>query len=395
MKQTLLCLAFALLTIPMFGQRQNPSKTLPYSGMSADVPSLHPVEKMLMSPKTTQLKLWGYSSSDGYEMTDYSYENDKLIAIYMETTGIDSFRYYDSIRYNEAGQLVRIDGHQFLNGTWQHVNYIEYTYNEQGLRATRTNYNNLGGWNLGGVYSYTYNEAGQITQSELIFAGGVYSRTYYTYADGKLTSERWQQYDYEINNVIDAQYFEYHYVGEKLDSVAEFAYSNGVPVYSGAQKYTYDAAGNCSEYQKRDAAGEVIERRIYDYGEELLSDTQMPWTPEINRPYTYTNHNIYHTEHWWITDANGVLQYVCDYNYDYTEPVGIEEAAAAAVACYPNPAADVITIDAPEGEPVRVFDAMGRPVVSCISTGRMQVALPHSGLYLVRVGNVSYKVIRK
>ncbi len=44
---------------------------------------------------------------------------------------------------------------------------------------------------------------------------------------------------------------------------------------------------------------------------------------------------------------------------------------------------------------MRVIDAMGRLGVSCVSTGSMQVELPHSGLYLVRVGNVSYKVVRK
>lgn len=393
MKKIFFLLFLSLLAVATFAQRMNGDNSLNrLKGMS-----IRPAEKMMSAKGTTHYRLEGFTSSDGELITTFHYASGRLIAVLEEVYGDDGYRLYDSIRYNSDGQLVRLDGYQWLNDEWRHVYYVEYTYNDQGLIATRTNYNKFDSWYLGGVYSYTYNADGQIIQSDLDMDGIVYTRVQYAYEDGKLKRETWLSCDFSSveGDLIPYEVIDYNYRNGLLQLADHTAYDqNGQSEWNGSESYQYDDNGNCVEYQQRNANDQVIERRVYRFDERLVSDTWIPWHPEILRPYLYSNRNLYFKEEFYTVDVENVLRYFCDYDYDYINHVGIEEQHSEDMsACYPNPTQGAIMVSAPAGQRISVYDMVGRCVLDMVSTGIQQVELPQKGLYVVRVGNVSRKVV--
>ena len=81
-------------------------------------------------------------------------------------------------------------------------------------------------------------------------------------------------------------------------------------------------------------------------------------------------------------DADGTAAY---------SPVRIVAVGAGRLALFPNPAARTATLSGAAGTPVRVYDALGRLVLTATAdaTGTAALTLPASqpaGLYLVRSG---------
>lgn len=342
-------------------------------------------------------KMTGFAASDGYEFVDYSYDNGRLVSIHDEINS-EALYYTDSIRYNNQGQIVRIDGYQELNFVWKHVYYIEYTYNAQGLLASRSNYNNFGEWELGGVYNYTYDSDGNITLAELTMNSATVQRIEYEYSDGRLLREIWKNADFESGLLTPAEKIEYSYGSNGLvQEAASYVYEN-TWIYNGKKEYTYDDAGNCTEYVSKNPQNQIVERSVYEYEQRSVDDTYIPVIPEDQRPYIYDNTNIYYTEHWYTIDIDNVLQYVCDYNYFYNgiDGIGTPEDGTSSVKIHPNPASNAIFIDfEPEGPAtISIFDQLGRQVKRADFQQSIDVSDLPAGAYFLQIrtpDNVSAK----
>ena len=129
-------------------------------------------------------------SSDGYEYESYSY-NDENLLIATEILTSDGISTIDSLIYNEFNQIIQLNTYQLIDNNYVHVTKIDYTYDENGNRTSRANYNSFGGSDieLGGIYQYTYDNNLR-TGWELIFIGNVIERAVLTYNDaGKLIAE--------------------------------------------------------------------------------------------------------------------------------------------------------------------------------------------------------------
>ena len=382
-----LMLIFA--AIPAFAQHNSQVRCEPYDGVT----NIRPIEKMI-SPKgnVTYYRLEGYATDDEYEIARYSYKGAKLVCVYETVTG--EYQLYDSVRYNNKGQLVRLDGYQWLNNQWKHVYYVEYDYNEQGLIASRTNYNNFGSWEKGGIYNYTYNADGQITLSELLMydyqagADKVYARTEYVYQGGRLMQELCSMYDYDMMAITDYERIDYVYNGDKVIRKDNYMYEGGTYVYDGCENFIYDPNGNCLERNVANRFDQTVDRRVYTFDSRLLSETLMPWHPEIERPYTYTNKNIYTTEQWYTVDMDNVLQYVCDYDFDYSDHVGIEEVEQGTVSVYPNPASDQLNVTLSNSEPteIAIYNAVGQVVLKKTISSQATISLKDlpAGSYIIK-----------
>lgn len=110
-------------------------------------------------------------SSDYLEHKRYIYNEDLL----MEATEIlmeDGTEVRDSLSYDAAKNVIKLDRYQYLNDNWTYVSYIDYTYDANGNKLSRSNYNSSGGpiFTLGGVYNYYY-ENNRLTEWELLFGG--------------------------------------------------------------------------------------------------------------------------------------------------------------------------------------------------------------------------------
>ena len=120
-------------------------------------------------------------ASDDFEEVIYQIDESFHVGIveYKEE-GQPSFDRY--IFYDDNGNLIKIETHQYIDGEYVFVNYIEYSYNDLNQRITRTNYNNFGGsFELGGTYYYSYDDNGNMVYWELDFAGGIYQKCELTY----------------------------------------------------------------------------------------------------------------------------------------------------------------------------------------------------------------------
>lgn len=370
--------------------------------------NFRPAEKMALSGDYNY-RLDSYNTDDYYLNCNYYYDSQRRLQAIYEIVPAE-YELIDSVRYNEYNQMVRIDGYQLLGNTWKHVYYLEYTYNNQGLLASRSNYNNFDGvFEIGGTYEYFYNSNGQIVSTELTMGDMLYQVVEYEYENGLLATETWSYSNpFSSSDVFEpAERMDYSYNNDGNLILLTYNTFDGYSweVY-GTRTYTYNEDGNCTEVHAYDADENETERSIFTFDNRLLEETLMPWTPEITRPETYTNKNIYRIEEYWALDANFTLQYVCDYEYNYIDinaEVGLEDVEANPLTLSPNPTQSTIMLSGLEEGvyKMEVMDMSGRVMLMDNITNNSLINLSslQKGCYVVRVLNndsiYSTKVIVK
>lgn len=194
-------------------------------------------------------------SFDQYEYT-YSSETAEGRLVSVLYTGDSGLRY--DYTYNDKGQCVEETWNQ--NYEWRGTYYLtsrtEYVYDEEGRLATRAIYNNPDILNpmarpqLMGIYYYTYNGDGQLTDMDFYIGETKdvpYTLYHYEYNDrGQLADEYYTGYDFS-NNVSGKEH----------------------------KTYTYDAEGRIAEiFNQASASVEDVDNlvarsyTIYDYAED-------------------------------------------------------------------------------------------------------------------------------
>ena len=358
----------------------------------------------LHGPKNgCQWEMSRFYTDDYYQICNFSYNADhRLLAMSDSIRG--EYQVIDSMSYDASGNLVRLSGWQKLGGVWQNVYYIDYTYNAAGLITSRSNYNNFGGsWELGGIYNYTYNAQNQLVLTTLNMGGLLYQKTEYQYSGDDCVQELWYSYNFDMGALLPTEKLVTSYAdGHKmlvLDSVSD---DGTYWQYNGKSTYLYDNSGNCTEYHHYDGTNNEVERSLYTYASAMpLSSTVIPWNPEIDRPRMYDNVDACVREAWYSLDVDHVLQYVCDYVYEYNDiTTGVQAAESQSVSLYPNPASDRIVLDGlADGEAeVRIHDLSGRLVLTRHAAGPtavLDVSSLAPGCYVVRVEQgVGVKVVK-
>ena len=360
-----------------FASPMSPRKAMPSHGFRNDY----------------QWKMTSFYTDDYYQICNFSYDADhRLLA--MSDSIYGEYQVIDSMSYDAAGNLVRLSGWQKLGGVWQNVYYIDYTYNAAGLITSRTNYNNFGGsWELGGIYNYTYNAQNHLVLTTLDFSGMLYQKTEYQYVDNDCVEELWYSYNFDTGTLLPSEKYVTSYAdGHKvlvLDSVSD---DGSYWMYNGKSTYLYDNSGNCTEYHHYDYANSEVERSLYTYAPAMpLSSTLIPWSPEIDRPRMYDNVDACVREAWYSVDVDHVLQYVCDYIYDYGDiQTSVQSHDVSEVSLYPNPASGSVVLDGLQngGAEVKIYDLSGRLLSVCHAEGpsmMLDVASLAPGCYMVRV----------
>lgn len=381
MKKILLSLVLVSAAVSLSAQ--------PESHFRQNSHRLNKIEQMASKSGYTN-KLVSFRTDDNYEFQYFSYDaNNRLVAAKDSVRG--EYSVIDSVFYNDQGQLVRLSGWQLFGTVFKNVYYIDYTYDAAGNIASRTNYNFFDNeWCLGGIYNYTYNNDHQITQSTLTMSGRLFQRVEYSYTDGLLAQEIW--YDFDGFDLSASEKIVYNYENGLLTLENDSISDNGATwEYYGRRTYVYDSYGNCTEYHYYDHTRGEAERSIYTYDYSMpLSQTLMPWNPEMVRPRTYTNTHAYTTEASYAVDVNHVLQYVCDFLYEYDACLGIESPNTKSFSVSPNPATESVTIQGLPSTPatLQVLDLMGRQVLTQhVSAQNNTVTLSTlpSGCYLFRI----------
>ena len=405
-------LAALLLTTGAFAQQllpgggMNPREALPFGTTSLRAKyqqPASPAHKLTRIRCTTENLTYIFVWDKQNRLTDYRVERPD------EDQG---WLIVDYFRYNDQGQMVRIDGYQdFVDDETDRgldqVNYVEITYDEKGRLETYTSYNNFhtDTYSKGGTYKWYYNDNDQVVKRELYLGTStdVFEVIEYTYEEGRLVSEKGIMSDYN-GKFFDSSGADYTYDAEGRLIETRFRDGNaesGGLFYNGKNQWIYDENGNCIKEIRYDKLNGEKQRSEFEYGEYLMSETALPtFILGGDRPFIFESKNAYHTEHFYSLDAVGVLTYLADFLYDYDTPEGVAEMPQLpfTVSVFPNPAQDAFSVRGlTGGETVRLLSANGAVVREVTAQPDGTSRLPLDGVvpgnYILQTRSYSTMVV--
>ncbi len=356
-----------------------------------------------------------FYAEDGWQTWDYNYSDatsTNMVSIneaeFFENPPLEII---DSLGYDANGNIVRLDTWQKFEGEWILACYVEYTYNDMGLRTSRTNYNNFeGDFELGGVYRYYYDADGKMTNWAMEFFGMEdYETCTMEYnEDGTLKSEVGMIYDFSTYNMEYSYMFEYAYDDNKnMVRRTEYFYELEAWVPKALMLNEYDEFGNCVVEELATMSGHVSDRKIYTYDTNISIDDVYHYpNPEEDQPALPQMKSMVKSYEYYTENDSYELVYVTDYMFDYevyeegtTDTTAVAEVNKVAANIYPNPAKDYVMIQS-EADYVEVVDVYGRVVFATEMTDMLKVDMSNfaTGVYFVRLqanGETSVQKIMK
>ncbi len=340
-------------------------------------------------------KLINLYSNDFLDSVYFHYDDSNVLDYYYMSTpdSPNNIEIIDSIFYNESGYVTAMHTYQFLNNDWMHTNIIDYTYDENWNRASRTNYVNWGwGMEIQGVYTYTYNDNNQLTYHEMTLGGSMFERCNYSYnAQGLLQEKVAEMYDSWGSGWDYTSKTVYEYDSNGYQSKILYSYWNGASWSADTRnEYEYDTNGNCS-VRTYYSGNTLSDRKTFTYDlETAIEKVIMPFHPEpfymqfeqyMNRPLSYK---------WESLDDNGQLIHICDflYGYEILNGTGIQNPVVDnMLRVYPNPAAESVMVNLPGLKKVDIVNMQGATVQSVNTVSdfsRIDLQNLTSGIYLIK-----------
>ena len=353
-------------------------------------------------------KLAEIRSSDDLEFEQFSYNGDVLLqSVYTRT--VDGEQLIDSLTYDAANNVVRVDYYQVLNNIWKYVSYIDFTYDENGNRLTRTNYNSFGTdeFTLGGVYHYYYNADNQQTHWEMYFGGTeLWQLGTLSYNDNGQVILEVGQDEFNSGVMEDSWKIDYQYNPDgTLNNSKQSFYDGNSWTVSGTELFTYDENGNCINW-KHLSGTTVTDIKDYEYNLDYTSDQlYMPVHPEFQTKDLVEMNNMPTLYHWQAMDDAGNLGYVCDFNYTYDTLTytgnSYHAYDAVDLRMYPNPTSDELTISGNNAiiSELSIMDNAGKLVLKHSNMNKKETKLDvttlKSGVYFIRLATSKGVVVEK
>lgn len=336
-------------------------------------------------------------SSDDLEYEKFTYNREMLL----ETTHTlfdDGMKLIDSLIYDEFNNIVKLDLFQFINNVWTYVSYIDYTYDENRNRISRSNYNNYGSgpFILGGIYNYYYDENNKLSNWELYMGGTTLMQTgTLTYNDdGRVILELGQDV---VSGVPEDSWkidYQYNTDGSLKSTSQSFWDGSSWDVFA-TELFYYDEYRNCIKWDHKNG-NVVTDRKEYEYNMEYTADQiYIPINPEEETSDLVARNNMVTIQHWYTENDAGNLVYICDYLYKYdtiyntattTHPLD-----AVNIRVYPNPASELITIVGNNTiiNKIDVVDNTGKIVLNSSNLNKQEAKLDISslktGIYYLRL----------
>ncbi len=336
-------------------------------------------------------------SSDDLEYEKFTYNREMLL----ETTHTlfdDGMKLIDSLIYDEFNNIVKLDLFQFINNVWTYVSYIDYTYDENRNRISRSNYNNYGSgpFILGGIYNYYYDENNKLSNWELYMGGTTLMQTgTLTYNDdGRVILELGQDV---VSGVPEDSWkidYQYNTDGSLKSTSQSFWDGSSWDVFA-TELFYYDEYRNCIKWDHKNG-NVVTDRKEYEYNMEYTADQiYIPINPEEETSDLVARNNMVTIQHWYTENDAGNLAYICDYLYKYdtiyntattTHPLD-----AVNIRVYPNPASELITIVGNNTiiNKIDVVDNTGKIVLNSSNLNKQEAKLDISslktGIYYLRL----------
>ncbi|QAA82057.1 T9SS type A sorting domain-containing protein [Aequorivita sp. H23M31] len=352
-------------------------------------------------------------SSDDLEYEIYSYNDNQLLKathILMDNGTMVK----DSLRYDASNNITKIDGYQLINGSWTHVSYIEYTYDANGNRLSRSNYNSFGGttFTLGGIYNYEY-ENDRLVRWNLLMGGTtLFEKATLTYnTEGKVVEELAQD-NWNSGSWENSWKIVYDYNPDStLKSSHQFFWNGFSWDTPGGDWFYYDDNQNCIKWEYKSGT-RVTNKNEYEYNlDYTVEQLVLPLNPEVKseKKSMVEMNNMVTLQHWYTEDDQGNLSYICDYiyTYDYIGTASISNLSFEVdnFSVYPNPSTDFVTIFNRTNNirTIDVIDASGKSALKVTKVNKKEMNLDISGLstgiYYLRMstskGIITQKLVKE
>ena len=309
-----------------------------------------------------------YFGDDIYRRYEYEYEEDGRKKKCIEYNGDGDIFSYKECEYDEAGHVTKEEYHDFADRIEYYYTY-QYRYNEAGDIEKKICYDEDG--SISYWYEYQYDEAGH-ELSELTYGtDGIYRRSEQKYdrngneirftyiVDGEVTmqlefsrdewgnvteergrslAKEWDantyEYEYETVYVPFRQYTravvvnkkEYH-DGELIteteydkagNKIKQIIYNSDGNMYT-QKKYTYDNAGNLTEYEDY-TSGVNNYKETYEYDEAGDRTGRMDYfDDDLYRRWEYEYDEAGRLKHYSVYNGDGDICGYEDHVYEYDE----------------------------------------------------------------------------
>lgn len=320
---------------------------------------------------TALFALTDKTSDDNLEYEKYFYTSDLLLDK-KEILYSDGMQAKDVLHYNADKLVSKLDGYQVLNGDWKKVYYIDYSYDPNGHKLSRINYNNFGGtdFTLGGIYQYQYENNRRTSWTLQMMGKLVEQGTLHYSNDGKIQEEIGQD-SWSTGSMENSWKVTYTYNSNgSLQKTTQYFWTGADWNVFSLDQFFYDTIGNCTKWEHL-TDGMVTNRFEYEYDTSYTRDQLLlPSSPEDEtEPVRWVEtKNKMTRSHWHTQNDVGTLIYVCDFIYNYTPLANMAVAETDVIDdglfIYPNPASDKITIQS-ENQPIKnlvILDLSGRMV---------------------------------
>lgn len=244
---------------------------------------------------------------------------------------------------------------------------VEYTYNNQSLIEKATQYEfEEGVWVEDGLNVFEYDSNGNMVLVTVFDReDNVWEKdekTEFTYQNGKLVREL--QYDWLLGEWVEDQSIEYNYdaQGDLVETI-EFDLVDLAWLKDNRMEYTYDANHNCTsqaEYDFNNILGdwEIENKMTLTYDLSVPSNTIAGLDFFDDAAITMNNKPLTIEETTYDDEMAPIF-----YTLYYSETTGMGEHNGSQIALWPNPASEILSLNAKGLQQVEIFSMDGRQVM--------------------------------
>lgn len=348
-------------------------------------------------------KLVSIIADDEMESETFTYDDENRLVSYLHLEDFgDGINYLETYTYNELGQIVEDATQQDMGESnnpadWRLVTKCTYTYNAQGLLATRDNFNSFGGALEQSAHIwYDYDAQGRLIKESQAWAykpDSPFMIVEYNYDEqGRLlstieSSEDW----YNPGSFEESGMLENTYNEQGLLASSKYYYLGfGDPWLAENNVYTYDEAGNIIQGETLTASGDLKSRSVYTYDTSVpASDLILPETHEFELHHSFGINNMRTSEEVWMGndwEDEPVLAYTLVYGYEQTTTVGLRHVAETAGMTFDADSKTLTVLSGRGAASVRVMNQSGQTImIANTQQGRADLSSLAAGIYVVSV----------
>lgn len=335
------------------------------------------------------------------ELFFYNDEADTQPCCIKRTSELHDYESIDSLFYNDLGQLTKKCYYIVYEYPYLELSQIlEFSYNDKGQRTICDIYSDED--LKEGFIDYTYDDNGRLYYMTSGYTYDEWSeKVDFTYNENDLiieityssrygsdtdyVAEEKMTFEYNDNNSLTKQVY-YYVDGEELYNEGEYIYeydeyNNCVSM----TEYYYDEIESKTEYlHDLQISSETVHTYI-DYEDDFYSYVQPTHSNMVIEAITYR------------TDENYDFYVDCEYLYKYDElSVSLEENDVT-FNVYPNPANDMINIEAQDIELVELYDIYGRMLYSEDINDNTSIDISDfaEGIYFIKIYSEGKNSVKK